>query len=174
MPSFLHFLQTPLDWTVCPHALWAVDGIDHINSPLRKWTDVRADGKHTRQDNMASSVWGLLCVILASGTLGAVPPFGSQNRKIQPTSPLIPRGSSQVRPRFYQRVGDVRSTEPTSGAETVPELGGYAPRGVQRRQRGTNNHLPQDRAGGAGWFVGRDLCAIHSQYLPTCCSGTIP
>nr|XP_046269736.1 matrilin-3-like isoform X2 [Scatophagus argus] len=103
---------------------------------------------------MTPSAWGLLCLIciLASGTLGTFPQLGSHSRKIHSISPLIPRVSSQVPPRVYQRFGDIATIEQTSDeeprAETVEavQLGVYAPRGFQQQQ-GANNYLTQERRG---------------------------
>lgn len=103
---------------------------------------------------MTSSVWGLLWVvgILASGTLGIFPQFGSHNRNIHSISPLIPRVSPQVPPRVYQHSGEIKSIEQTSdevpSAESFQEdrLGGSSPRGFQQQQqqRGAHGHLTQE------------------------------
>ncbi|XP_073321858.1 uncharacterized protein [Pagrus major] len=104
---------------------------------------------------MPSSTWGLLCFIgiLASGTLGTSPQFGSLNRKIHSISPLIPRVSPQVPPRVYHRFENIKSIEQTSdevpSAESFQEvqLGVHTPRGFQQQQGarpGANNHLRQE------------------------------
>ncbi|XP_049453013.1 matrilin-3-like isoform X3 [Epinephelus fuscoguttatus] len=105
---------------------------------------------------MTSLTWGLLCFIgiLAPGTLGTFPQFGSRNRQIHSISPLIPRVSSQVPPRVYQSFEDIKSIEHTSdevpSAETFQEvqLGGDTSQGYQQQQGaqpGANNNLVQDR-----------------------------
>ncbi len=117
---------------------------------------------------MTSSLWGLLCFIgvLASGTLGTSPQFGSHNRQIHSIRPLIPRGSPQVPPRANQRFEDIKSIEQTSdevpSSETFQEvqLGDYTVRGFQQQQGGApgaNNYLAQERRRGddGGWLVGR-------------------
>ncbi|XP_042357107.1 matrilin-3-like [Plectropomus leopardus] len=106
---------------------------------------------------MTSLTWGLLCFIgiLAPGTLGTFPQFGSRNRQIHSISPLIPRVSSQVPPRVHQRFEDIKSIEENSdeepSAETFQEvrLSGTMAKGFQQRQQGARpdgkNHLAQDR-----------------------------
>lgn len=151
-PSFLH---TSLDWTSCCARL-VRRGRGHIKSAAA--VDRRADGKQLCPGSMTSSVWGLLCFtgILASGTLGTFPPFGTHNRKIHSISPSFSRVSPQAPPRSYQ---------------TFQELGGYTARGFQQQQR-TNNYLTQERrrADSAGWLVGRDTCVLYVrwQYPSTC------
>lgn len=99
VPSFLHFLQTSLDWTFCPHALWAVDGIDHINSPLRKWTDVRASGQH----GFISPGTALFHPRVGNSgnrpTVWVTKPEDSLNQHFNPTSVLS--GPSEVLPARY-------------------------------------------------------------------------
>ncbi|XP_030298869.1 matrilin-3-like isoform X3 [Sparus aurata] len=110
---------------------------------------------------MPSSTWGLLCFIgiLASGTLGTFPQFGSRNRKIHSISPLVPRVSPQVPPRAYRRLEKIKSKEQTSdgvsSAESFQEvqLGVHTSRGFQPQQQqqpqqgarpGAINHLRPD------------------------------
>ncbi|KAM8736611.1 uncharacterized protein AB9X84_021986 [Acanthopagrus schlegelii] len=118
---------------------------------------------------MPSSTWGLLYFIgiLASGTLGTVPQFGSRNRKIHSISPLIPRVSSQFPPRTFRRFENVKSNKQTSdgvpSAESFQEvqLEVHTPRGFQQQQQqpqqqpqgarpGANNLRPGGRRADSG------------------------
>ncbi|XP_029899933.1 matrilin-3b isoform X2 [Myripristis murdjan] len=95
---------------------------------------------------MTSSVWGVfLCVaVLASGSQGTLPRFGSAD------SPLDP---PRVSPRVYQSFQDVKTLEqsfvevsPTD--ETLQEVhpGDYTLRGLQQSGRpDVSNHLTQSR-----------------------------
>lgn len=140
---------------------------------------------------MPSSTWGLLCFIgiLASGTLGTFPQFGSRNRKIHSISPLIQRVSPQVPPRAYRRFENIKSKEQTSdgvlSAESFQEvqLGVHTPRGFQPQQqqprqqqgarRGANNQLrPDERRVDSGggladvmWFKSGLKISIHLLWM---------
>ncbi|XP_029316217.1 matrilin-3-like isoform X15 [Cottoperca gobio] len=105
---------------------------------------------------MTSLMCRLLCFIgiLASGTLGTFPQFGSRNRQIHSIISLIPRESSQVPPRVHQRFEEIKSIELTSDEEPSAErfqevqLGGHTARGFQQQQgarAGANNYLAQER-----------------------------
>ncbi|XP_036980917.1 matrilin-3-like isoform X9 [Acanthopagrus latus] len=107
---------------------------------------------------MPSSAWGLLYFIgiLASGTLGSVPQFGSRNRKIHSISPLIPRVSSQFPPRTFRRFENVKSNKQTSdgvpSAESFQEvqLEVHTPRGFQQQpQPQQQQQQPQGARPGA-------------------------
>lgn len=137
---------------------------------------------------MPSSTWGLLCFIgiLASGTLGTFPQFGSRNRKIHSISPLVPRVSPQVPPRAYRRLEKIKSKEQTSdgvsSAESFQEvqLGVHTSRGFQPQQQqqqgarpGAINHLRPDarRADSGGgladvmWFKSGLTISIHLLWM---------
>lgn len=174
-----------LDWASYSPRLVGSGG-NHINR-LQSAVEVNpsasrpeACGTQLCAGNMTSLTWGLLCFIgiLAPGTLGTFPQFGSRNRQIHSISPLIPRVSSQVPPRVYQSFEDIKSIEHTSdevpSAETFQEvqLGGDTSQGYQQQQGaqpGANNNLVQDRriAGNRGWLM---LCVRNVQYQcpPTC------
>lgn len=115
---------------------------------------------------MTSSTWALLCFIgiLASGTLGTSPQFGSHNRQIHSIRPVIPRVSPQVSPRANRRFEGVKSIEQTSDEEPSSEtfqevqLGDYTARGFQQQEGagpGANNYLKQERrrAEDGGWLL---------------------
>lgn len=114
---------------------------------------------------MASSLWGLVCLIgaLASGTLGISP--HTQQRQPDSGGPLTPRVSPQIPPRLYQRFEDVRSIEHTSdevpSAESFQDfhLDDFSVRGFQQQQSarpGANNHLTERRRAdrGGGYMIG--------------------
>ncbi|XP_034713313.1 matrilin-3-like isoform X8 [Etheostoma cragini] len=91
---------------------------------------------------MTSLMWGLLCVsgILASGTRGTFPQFGSRNRQIHSISPSIPRVIRHGPPRVSQSSEDIISIEkntndvPSADAFQEVQLGGSTTRGFQQQQ----------------------------------------
>lgn len=110
MPSFLHFLQTSLDWTFCPHALWAVvDGIDHINSPPVP-VDRRTCGRETNvsgRHGLISTGTALFHWHPGVGNSGNCPtvwvaePEDSLNKTFSPASVLA--GPSEVLSALWRR-----------------------------------------------------------------------
>uniref|UniRef100_A0A8D3AVW9 Matrilin 3b n=1 Tax=Scophthalmus maximus TaxID=52904 RepID=A0A8D3AVW9_SCOMX len=64
---------------------------------------------------MASSMWGLVCVmgLLASGSLGTSPQLRPEQGRVHPARPLVPRGAPRVPASVYQRIEDM-SVEQTS------------------------------------------------------------
>ncbi|GAA6230870.1 matrilin-3-like isoform X1 [Lates japonicus] len=110
---------------------------------------------------MASSLWGLVCLIgaVASGTLGISPQPRTQQRQPDSGGPLTPRVSPQVPPRLYQRFEDARSIEHTSdevpSAESFQDfqMDDYSVRSFQQQQSarpGANSHLTERRRADSG------------------------
>ncbi|KAM3871272.1 uncharacterized protein ACN63O_004514 [Diretmus argenteus] len=88
-------------------------------------------------------MWGLVCCVcvLASGTHGTFPPFGSHDRLRHADSPPVsPRLSPRVSPRGHHgSVGHTVIGRDETFQERRPS--DYTTRGFQ----GANNHLPQSR-----------------------------
>lgn len=109
-----------------------------------------------RRQTMASSMWGLVCVmgLLASGSLGTSPQLRPEQGRVHPARPLVPRGAPRVPASVYQRIEDM-SVEQTSDEAPSAESDDTG-RGFPRSAPppGANHLQAQERRGpdSAGWY----------------------
>lgn len=140
-------------------------GADHIKTlhPAVPADTQRAPWGGPQKTDMASLMWGLVCVIgvvLAPGSLGT---FSQPRSHI---TPPIPRVSPQVPPKFYGRLDDNRSTVQTSDEALNDEkfhqhqADDFTVQGVQEQRKaraGTNNYLTTGRTWYPSTCCGRSV-----------------
>ncbi|XP_025756970.1 matrilin-3 isoform X3 [Oreochromis niloticus] len=115
-------------------------GADHIKRlhPAIAPDTQRAPGGGPQETEMASLMWGLVCVI---GVVLAPGSFGTFSRPRSHITPPIPRVSPQVPPKFYGRLDDNRSTDQTFDEALNDEkfqqlqADDFTVRGVQERRK---------------------------------------